>query len=169
MFENIPSLIIITSSLIATICAPAKQIEKTISVSYGINTQHYNTFSSLNKSFVDIAVQSKPMQNILGLRYGVSSFYASNGTFLIGAGLGKTFGLKNIDFSLFIYPSFTHIASSDSGEISSMLNFKTTFDVMYYLQKNLKVGIGVMHISNAQISRPNGGIDGLRFTIAKEF
>jgi len=118
---------------------------------------------------LDLALKGASMPKILGLRPGISFTGLSTGTYLVGIGIDKTVQLKNIDITLSFYPSYSYIGQKDKERISGALNFKTALDIFYYVKPKFKIGLGVAHISNGGIKKPNGGINLIKLTAGYDF
>lgn len=68
--------------------------------------------------------------------------------------------------TLFIHPSFSQIHGNYRiRSLSGDFNYSTTFDVMYRINPKVKVGMGLMHISNGGYKEPNSGLEAFRFTV----
>lgn len=169
-FSNAAIVIIAASGWFTFVPKAAHPESQTLSASYMTDTDNNNWDLSLtrDKSIVDVAYQSRAT-DFFGLRFGASAMANARGTFLIGPGVGKTVSAKGLDFTLFVYPSYSAISSEDRiRAISGDFNFRTTFDVMHRMSKG-KIGLGIMHISNGGYEKPNRGIEAIRLTFARDF
>jgi hypothetical protein len=118
---------------------------------------------------LDLALKGALMPKILGLRPALSFTGLSTGTYLVGIGIDKTVTLKDIDITLSFYPSYSSIGEKDKDKISGSLNFKTALDLSYSVNPRVKFGLGVAHISNGGLKKPNGGINLIKLTVGFNF
>lgn len=172
MFASDAAIAILAGAAWFTAVPQAANTDKqTISVSYMTDLYNKQFDMSINreKSMLDVAYQSKAT-SFYGLRYGVSGMLNAQGTYMFGPGVGKTINAKGLDLTLFIYPSYSQIKGNDRiSSLSGDFNFRTTFDVMYRVNPKVKVGVGLMHISNGGYKEPNHGLEAFRFTVGYDY
>lgn len=169
-FSNAAIIIIAASGWFTFVPEAAHPESRTLSASYMTDTNNNAWDLSLtgDKSIVDFAYQA-PATDFFGVRFGASAMLNARGTFMIGPGVGKTVSAKGLDFTLFVYPSFSSVSAEDQVRaISGSFNFRTTFDVAYPMRKG-KIGLGYMHISNGGYQKPNRGIEALRLSFSRDF
>ncbi len=172
MFASDAAIAILAGAAWFTAVPEAANTDKrTVSVSYmtDLYNKQFDMSLTREKSMLDVAYQFKPT-SFYGLRYGVSGMLNAQGTYMFGPGVGKTINAKGLDMTLFIYPSFSEIKGDDRiRSLSGSFNFRTTFDVMYRVNSNVKVGVGLMHISNGGYKEPNHGLEAFRFTVGYDY
>lgn len=150
---------------------PANTDKQTVSVSYmtDVYNKEWDMSLTREKSMIDVAYQSKAT-SFYGLRWGASGMLNAQGTYMFGPGIGKTIEAKGLEMTLFIYPSYSQIRGNDRiRSLSGDFNFRTTFDVMYRVNPKVKVGVGLMHISNGGYKEPNSGLEAFRFTVGYDY
>jgi hypothetical protein len=172
MFASDAALAILAGATWFTAVPDAANTDKqTVAVSYmtDLYNKEFDTSISRDKSLLDVAYQSKAT-SFYGLRYGASAMLSGQGTYMFGPGVGKTIDVKGLDLTLFIYPSFSQIKGNDRVRaLSGDFNFRTTFDVSYRINPKMKMGVGLMHISNGGYKEPNHGLEALRFTLGYDY
>lgn len=145
--------------------------KQTVAVSYmtDLYNKQFDMSLTRDKSILDVAYQSKAT-SFYGLRYGASAMLNAQGTYMVGPGVGKTIDVKGLEMTLFIYPSYSQIKGNDRVRaLSGDFNFRTTFDVMYRVNPKVKMGVGLMHISNGGYKEPNHGLEAFRFTVGYDY
>ena len=151
---------------------PTTNDKKLATVSY-LNDFGENSTSDQSKvtllrkghDMVDVSYQSRPFYNLKGLRFGGTGITNSHGTYLFGAMLGKTMEFNKIGLTVASSINYSNISSYDASRLSFFINYKSTFDITYAIKNNIHAGIGLMHISNASVKKPNSGINAVRGTI----
>ena len=172
MFASDAAIAILAGAAWMTAVPDAASPDKqTVSVAYmtDLYNKEFDMSLTREKSMIDVAWQSKAT-SFYGLRYGASGMLNAQGTYMFGPGLGKTIDVKGLEMTLFIYPSFSQIRGNDRiRSLSGDFNFRTTFDVMYRVNPKVKMGVGVMHISNGGYKEPNQGLEAFRFTVGYDY
>jgi hypothetical protein len=95
-----------------------------------------------------------------------SLFQTSHGsTFVSVAGEKKITLTDKILVSGYIGPAISFIQRKDKDYSSGALNFSMGVGVSYLVTKRVSLEVGLSHISNANITQPNDGIDSLMFKV----
>ena len=176
MFNSPAAIIVIlSSSWFFMMPEPTPVNKRTVTFSYMADTKNYGKDDSFSitksKSLFDASIKTAPTEflGLNGMRFGVSGMYDTQGTYMLGPGVGKTVDIGKFDTTLFIYPSYSSIQGLDRGAASGSMNWRTTFDITYRANDAMRAGIGVMHISNSGYTEPNRGIEAVRFTLEYDF
>jgi hypothetical protein len=126
--------------------------------------------SSENSAYgLDTSIKGPTLTQFLGVRPAISFTLLSTETYLLGLGIDKTVSINNLDITLSFYPSYSHIGEKDKNIANGSLNFKTTLDVSYAINNVLKLGLGMAHISNGGIKKPNKGLNFIKILAIIDF
>lgn len=165
------TLVIATLACIFPITSIATERHgRRLSVGLVVDSNNYEDGSTAkNNDGIEVSLQSAPFVEYGDLRFGISGLYNAQKTYLLGPGIGKSVGFGKYDASLFIYPSYIAIHGNNKEDVSGALNFKSTLDITYQLDAHYRIGIGVLHVSNAGYSYPNGGITEIELLLRYDF
>jgi hypothetical protein len=112
-----------------------------------------------------ITLEHRPKNELFwGLKPVHSIGVSVDGAAFVGFGVRQDYHWKNLQITPFFGPVL-YQKSLGNFNSKELIQFRTGFDVMYNVNKNIGVGVGVYHMSNAGLTSQSAGIDVTRFLV----
>ena len=92
-----------------------------------------------------------------------------DGAAYIGAAVRKDYQLGPVQVTPFIGPVLYQSFASNAFNSKELIQFRTGFDVLVPINKELSAGMGYYHVSNASLTNASAGLDVTKVTLQYKF
>jgi len=116
-----------------------------------------------------LSVELRPAQEwIWGFKPVYAVGAATDNSAYASLGVRKDYHFGNVQVTPFLGPAL-YQSKLGTFKGNELLQFRTGFDVIYNMSPNVGFGVGVYHISNAQITKHSADKDMRRLTLQIKF
>ena len=145
--------------IIASLGLPSSPVDQDAMVNTRV-TVGWNVKSDAEVGKKGILTFEKLLPNNLlyGIRPLLAVGFSVDGMGYASAGVRKDFIFDKIRVSPYFAPSM-YSANMRYPTVSELIQFKSGVDVAYQVKQNTYVGVGIYHMSNAQITKDSAGVD----------
>ncbi|EMR13168.1 lipid A 3-O-deacylase (PagL) [Methylophaga lonarensis MPL] len=130
---------------------------------WAVNAGVFDAFRSNTSAEVGFEYRFSAQPNILGLIPAIGFSFNDDGAYWAHAGMRYDFSLSK---NWLLTPNFSIVGYEKGAgkDLGGGLHFRTGLELAYQLESHSRIGLGIYHLSNANLHRRNPGAESVYLT-----